>query len=345
MRLIEKVWFYRHPAKWLLVTLLLPLTIVFALVTFLRRLAYRFGIKPSFKTDLPVVVIGNIGVGGNGKTPLALHLIELCQQLKINVGVISRGYGGKAPYYPYLLDDNSKAEYSGDEPLMIYQRSGVPVVVGSDRIKSIAELKAQGCQLVLADDGLQHYRLQRESEIIVVDGKRGFGNGLLMPAGPLRELPNRLKTGNLIVVNGGSLDLSSKLTIRDGKAKQQLNMSLSATNMVNLKTGEKVAVSEFCLQNNKVNALAAIGDPQRFFTTLSEAKFQLDKCQSFVDHHKFQVSDFALFDDELPLIMTEKDAVKCGGFAKENWWYLAVSATFNKRDNQAIIDELKRVAS
>ena len=340
MRLIEKVWFYRHPAKWVLVPLLLPLTALFWLVTSLRRVLYRSGIKSSTTPALPVMVIGNIGIGGNGKTPLTLYLIELCQQLGINVGIISRGYGGKAPHYPYLVNEKSTAAEAGDEPQMIFDRTGVPIAVGSDRIASVALLAEQGCQLVLADDGLQHYKMKRSAEVIVVDGKRKFGNGILLPAGPLREGKWRLNSVDFIVVNGvKSTDEFSVFTA------PVLAMDLAPSQFINLATGEAISAELFRQINPKVNAIAAIGDPARFFTTLEQCKLTLDKAQGFVDHHAFTAEELNALSASLPLVMTEKDAVKCQAFAQDNWWYLAVDASFEATHAEFLRQQLKRLVS
>lgn len=328
MRLIEKVWFHGHNAKWWLVPLLLPLTALFYLLTALRRLLYRLGLKQSAATALPVIVIGNIGIGGNGKTPLTIYLIELCNQLNINVGVVSRGYGGDAPHYPYLLDHNSTAKEAGDEPYMIYTRCDIPVAVGSDRIAAIKLLEQQGCDLVLADDGLQHYKMARAKEIIVVDGNRKFGNGLLLPAGPLREGKWRLNTVDAVVVNGAAQVIS-----------EQLNMALAPVELVNIATGEQLGLEEFNQRFSSVNAIAAIGDPSRFFNTLNQCSISCNQAVGYVDHHAFTEDELATYDALIPLVMTEKDAVKCRTFAQSHWWYLAVSAQFNAAD----IKELNRL--
>ncbi|REL27716.1 tetraacyldisaccharide 4'-kinase [Thalassotalea euphylliae] len=359
MRLIEKVWFYRHPAKWALVPLLLPLTALFWLITSLRRFLYRCGVKSSTSPALPVMVIGNIGIGGNGKTPLTLYLIEQCERLGIKVGIISRGYGGKAPHYPYLINEYSTAAQAGDEPQMIFDRSGVPIAVGSDRIASIALLAEQGCQLVLADDGLQHYKMKRNAEVIVVDGKRKFGNGLLLPAGPLREGKWRLSSVDFIVVNGKSEadtgaahkpSSSQENNVQNaddfsGLTTPVLAMDLAPSQFINLATGEAIGVDEFIEINSTVNAIAAIGDPARFFTTLEQCKLTLNKAQGFVDHHAFTAQELTELSASMPLVMTEKDAVKCQAFAQENWWYLAVNATFEVTDAELLHQQLKRLVS
>ncbi|WP_440875482.1 tetraacyldisaccharide 4'-kinase [Thalassotalea sp. PLHSN55] len=339
MRLIEQVWFNGHPAKFILVPLLLPLTALFWLVSFIRRQLFSVNIKKRITLDKPVIVVGNIGVGGNGKTPVVIHLVELCRSIGLTPGVISRGYGSNAPHYPYLLNAQSTAEQAGDEPLLIFQRCNVPVVIGADRIADGELLIEQGCNIIIADDGLQHYRLARALELIVVDGKRRFGNGLLLPAGPLREGLWRLKPPAKVIINGFNeqTDLPQCLT-------GAINMSLEAQEVCHLLTNETMTLVDFIRKYPKVNALAGIGDPERFFTTLKQQGFRLDSQIGFVDHHQFSETDLKQFRQDLPLLMTEKDAVKCRSFATEQSWYLPVSAKFNVDEDNKLCADIQRVA-
>lgn len=334
MRLIEQVWFNNHQAKWCLVPLLLPFGLVFWLLSSIRLLLFKLKIKSSVKLSCPVVVVGNIGVGGNGKTPVVVFLVEQLMKQGIKVGVISRGYGGQAPHYPYLIDDNSSAAEAGDEPILIYKRCQIPVVVGADRIAAGNKLISLGCQIIISDDGLQHYRLKRDYEFLVVDAKRLFGNGLLLPAGPLRETTQRLNSVKRIIFNGGGDKFSSINT-------PQHNMLLKADYVVNVLSGKKVRLAEFFLSDVKVNAIAGIGDPQRFFDYLTTLGFMLDKTQGFIDHQAYNAVDFSELDDHsTALLMTEKDAVKCYAFAKENWWFLPVEAAFDPIDNEQIMADI-----
>lgn len=335
MRLIEKVWFHNHRAKYWLVPILLPLTGLFYLLSSARRLAFSVGLFKSYKVDIPVIVVGNIGIGGNGKTPVVVHLVELSKGLGLKPGVISRGYGGTAENYPYLLDETSTTSKAGDEPILIYQRCHVPVVVGSDRVASAKMLIEQGCNLVISDDGLQHYRLKRDLELVIIDGNRLFGNGLLLPAGPLREGVWRLKQADLVIFNGKRASKSKALN------DDSLLMTLAANELIHIKTGEKRSLAGFLELEETVNAIAGIGDPQRFFNTLKQLGFTIKKQHGFIDHKDFTESDFKLFNQDIPLLMTEKDAVKCQAFAQENWWYLPVSAQFSEKDEQAILKCLK----
>ena len=309
MRLIEKVWFESHHAKWWLVPLLLPLTALFFLLSSLRRFAFGHGLFKSYSVNKPVIIVGNIGVGGNGKTPVVIHLVELAKTLGFKPGVISRGYGGKAETYPYSLSDNSTTEHAGDD-------------------------------VIISDDGLQHYRLQRDLEIIVVDGKRLFGNGLLLPAGPLRERISRLTNADIVIFNG-----ECKSRDVDFQIKDKSLMTLVATKLCHIQTNEEVSLTDFLESNDKVNAIAGIGSPQRFFDTLQHLGFDLVKQQGFIDHKNFIPNDFNQFKDDLPLLMTEKDAVKCQQFAQGNWWYLPVDAQFSEQDEQVLIQSIKQLSS
>jgi len=333
MRLIEKVWFEKHSAKWWLVPLLLPFTVLFTLLSGIRRFAFSLGLLKSYSVNKPVIVVGNIGVGGNGKTPVVLHLVELAKTLGLTPGVISRGYGGNAEMYPYLLSAQSTSKQAGDEPILIFKRCQIPVVVGSDRVANAEKLIELGCDVIISDDGLQHYRLQRDLEIIVVDGRRLFGNGLLLPAGPLRESRSRLKTADLVIFNG-------ECKVRD---KSSSLMTLVAAQVRHMKTGKALNITDFLANNVKVNAIAGIGSPQRFFDTLERLGFTLVKQQGFIDHKNFTVTDFNQFNDDLPLLMTEKDAVKCQQFVQDNWWYLPVDAQFPAQDEQVLIQRIKQL--
>jgi tetraacyldisaccharide 4'-kinase len=355
MRLIEKVWFKQHPAKWLLVPILLPFSLLFWLISLIRRCGYRFGIIKSYTLSKPVIVVGNIGVGGNGKTPVVVYLVEKAKSLGLTPGVISRGYGGDAPTQPYLLNSDSTPAEAGDEPVLIYQRCKVPVAVGSNRIDSANRLIQQGCDVIISDDGLQHYRLKRDVEVIVVDGNRLFGNGLLLPAGPLREGTWRLTDAQLLIANGGDTKaLKNELPC----FKDMLAMQLIATNVCNVKSGEILSLADFIVSEEifknqdsntdtikNINAIAGIGDPQRFFDTLLALGFNLVGKKGFIDHKSYHKQDFEHYSDDLPLLMTEKDAVKCTVFAKNNWWYLPVDASFTQEDENAFVSMLSTLKS
>lgn len=292
---------------------LLPLMWLFRLLAACRRVwLTRFAQE---KLMVPVIIVGNISVGGTGKTPLLIALVERLKTQGLKPGVISRGYGGNAPAYPFLLNNTSIVTETGDEPLGIYQRTGAAVCVGSDRVASARALIEHGCDILISDDGLQHYRLVRDLEIAVVDGKRGFGNGFCLPVGPLREPIKRLASVDFVVVNGAS-EISLPPTSVDA-----FSMTIMSAYWVRLVDGLKFPLNYFS-QDVRVHAVAGIGNPQRFYQSLRE--LHLDICEhDFPDHHAYDARDFA-FSEPLPVVMTAKDAVKCASFAQDDWYYLVV---------------------
>lgn len=324
--MIARIWSGESPL-WLL---LLPLSWLYGLVSGLIRLSYKLGLKKAWRAPVPVVVVGNLTAGGNGKTPVVIWLVEQLQQRGIRVGVVSRGYGGKAETYPLLLDPETTTAQAGDEPVLIFQRTGAPVAVSpvrSDAVKAL--LAAYPVQLIITDDGLQHYRLARDKEIVVVDGVRRFGNGWWLPAGPMRERASRLKSVDAIVTNGG--------TAQAGEIPMRLQPGLA----VNLLTGERLALPEL----HNVVAMAGIGHPPRFFATLESSGLQPVKTVALADHQALTLADVeALTAPGQTLIMTEKDAVKCRAFAKSNWWYLPVDAELSGERAQRLLQELVALA-
>lgn len=303
---VEQVWYGRHP----LVYLLKPLSGLFRLVVAVRRWCYRVGCLPSTKLAVPVVIVGNLSVGGTGKTPLLVFLAGLLKAQGYNPGIISRGYGGQGEVAPQTVTAASEVSAVGDEALLLQRRSGCPVVVGRKRVQAVLHLlREHQCDVVLADDGLQHYALVRDIEIAVVDGSRGFGNGCCLPAGPLREPLTRLAEVDFVVVNG-QFSLPGSFT-----------MQVVATHAVNLKTGELRVLSSFTGQ--ACHALAGIGNPQRFFNLLIEQGIQFT-AHKFPDHHVFSAAELD-FNDQLMVLMTEKDAVKCSSLANEQHWYVPIT--------------------
>jgi tetraacyldisaccharide 4'-kinase len=340
MRLIEKVWFEKHPAKFYLVPLLLPLTGLFWLLSRFRKLFYKLNIKRTQAVDCPIVVVGNIGIGGNGKTPVVIYLVEQLKAQGVKVGVISRGYGSKAETYPYVLTDASIAAESGDEPLLIYRRCKVPVAVGVNRVAAANRLISQGCQIIISDDGLQHYALARDYEICVIDSERLFGNGLLLPSGPLREGISRLNSVDHVIFNG-KLDDVSINTVNIMTPYQ--TMILRGLRVCNLLSGEYIDLSTFVNQHKTVEAIAGIGNPNRFFNYLLELGFTLRQQQSFDDHQAYYADELKNFTTDTPLLMTEKDAVKCYTFGEKNWWYLPVDAEFTGNDNNKLVADIMQL--
>lgn len=315
-------WYRRVTWAWLL----LPLALLFQIISDCRRLAYQKGFFKSYKSKLPVIIVGNISVGGNGKTPFVIWLCEKLVASGYKPAVISRGYGGKSNHYPLLVGDQIKGHEAGDEPVLIHQRLGIPVVVDPNRKKAVNYIE-QHClaDIIISDDGLQHYALQRDIEIVIVDGKRRFGNQQLMPIGPLREKLSRLNSVDFVVNNGG----------------QQVN---ETTMLLKAQSCQRVDKQAAQLSSGvKVNACAAIGYPQRFFDTLNIEHFEILKAVSFNDHHAFSMADFTQFEASIPLLMTEKDAVKCTDFAQPNWWYLPVSAELPVRFEQQLLNRIKEI--
>ncbi|PWI35381.1 tetraacyldisaccharide 4'-kinase [Vibrio albus] len=324
--MIEKIWFEHHPLGWLLGPLLWPLSLIFRAVSRSRKQAYLSGNKASYRAPVPVIVVGNITAGGNGKTPVVIWLVERLQKLGYKPGVVSRGYGGKAPEYPLILEKATPEHYSGDEPKLIYKRTGAPVAVDpirADAVKALIERRE--VDLIITDDGLQHYALQRDIEIVVVDGQRRFGNQKFIPAGPLREGLDRLQDVDFIITNGGDA--------QPGEISFRLKPSMA----VNMVTGEEKKVSEL----RKLVAIAGIGHPPRFFSTLEELGADVIRAQGFADHQDFKPEELTeLATQGEHLIMTEKDAVKCDSFARENWWYLPVSADFSADDEDKLLKKI-----
>ncbi|BDX06917.1 tetraacyldisaccharide 4'-kinase [Planctobacterium marinum] len=324
MTKLEHAWYQSF--GWSL--LLLPISAVFWGLSALRRFCFSIGLTKIHKLPVPVVVIGNINVGGNGKTPLVIYLSSYLKQQGFRPGIVSRGYGGKAAQYPMTVEKHSDPAHSGDEPLFIKHRVNCPVVVDPNRVRGAqALITKHGCNVILSDDGLQHYRLGRDIEIAVVDGQRRQGNGYLLPAGPLREGKWRLKTVDFVVVNGGKLQ------------GDEYMMSLEPGQLVNVKfKGQTKPLNQI---SGPVYAAAGIGNPGRFFTLLGNKGVKLEKTFAFPDHHQYKESDLP----DGTVLMTEKDAVKCTDFAKDNWWFLPVSAKLTETFNQAFLTKLKAVKS
>lgn len=327
--MIAKLWFENHPLRYLLWPLLWPLSLLYKWLAKRRRAGYQSGNKTSYQASIPVIVVGNITAGGNGKTPIVIWLIEQLQALGYRPGVVSRGYGGKAPAYPLVVQDDTQTRESGDEPKLIYDRTRVPVVVDPVRSDAVKQLEKMGVDVVITDDGLQHYALRRSMEIVVVDGKRRFGNQQIIPLGPLRESIERLDEVDLILVNGG-----------EAERGDEKNFQLCADLAKNLVTGEVKSLSAL----GRVAAFAGIGHPPRFLDTLNSLHADVQRFEPFADHHDFTKQQImALGEGVDNILMTEKDAVKCRTFAQDNWWYVPVSAQFSQADSQQILQKIERV--
>jgi len=318
-----RVW-YDSKQPWQI--LLTPLSLLFALVLMVRKLAYRSGWLVSESVSAPVVVVGNITVGGSGKTPFVIWLVELVIANGYRPGIVSRGYGGQGSYWPQQVRADSDAQVVGDEPIMLAQRCGCPVVVDPKRSRGAQALIEQsGCDLIIADDGLQHYALKRDLEIGLVDGRRRFGNGWLLPAGPLREPVSRLKRCHFQVAKGRALG-------------REYSMTFTNYELVSI-AGLSATLGARVFAGTEVHAVTAIGDPESFFASLRRLGIEVIE-HAYPDHYQFSPEDIC-FADELPVIMTEKDAVKCRGFAAENYWALRFSVEINDKLDQKLINILE----
>jgi len=305
--LLERIWYGGH---WLSIPLA-PAGWCYAGAVSLRRLAYLSGLMPVRNLPVPVLVVGNLTVGGTGKTPLVIWLVEFLRAEGWRPGVVSRGYGGRMTDHPQQVRPDSSPEMVGDEPVLIAQRTRCPVAVGAKRTVAAEELiRHTDCDIVVCDDGLQHLNLGRDIEIAVVDGDRRFGNGRCLPAGPLRDLPGRMDTVDLVVANGKA-------------ARGEFLMEYRALPLRSLRDREQTRDIN-TLRGMEAHAVAGIGNPQRFFSFLRGHEIHIHK-HEFPDHHAFRASDLQ-FGDDLPVVMTEKDAVKCVSFAAHDWWYVPVEA-------------------
>lgn len=318
----------------------LPLTLVFWLVTALRRALWRSGLLKPWRAKVPVIVVGNITAGGTGKTPLVIAVVELLRERGFNPGVVSRGYGRVPPTEQdptgvvRVFPERATPEHFGDEPVMIARRCRVPVFISPDRPAAVRALLQTSPEIdvVVSDDGLQHYALGRDVEIAVVDGERGFGNGLLLPSGPLREPVSRLRTVDAAVVNGGTADTAG--------APRTFAMQLGGERFVHMSDGEERTPREFAMvaRGRHVAAVAGIGHPGRFFAHLERLGVAAVP-HGFPDHHLYRASDLKLPGAEA-IVMTEKDAVKCGAFADDRLWYLRVAATLPPEFDAFLLDRL-----
>jgi tetraacyldisaccharide 4'-kinase len=306
---ITAAWYAGHPA----LGLLRPLEWLYRAVVQRKRARFLAGEGAIYRAPVPVVVVGNITVGGTGKTPMILWLIEHCRRQGLRVGVVSRGYGAQPPQLPWRVQADQTASVAGDEPLLIVQRSGVPLMIDPDRSRAVAALlAAEQLDLILSDDGLQHYRLARDLELVLIDAVRGLGNRHCLPAGPLREPVERLQSVDALLYNGASSD-----------PQGGYGFTLQPSALVNLRSGERCAVSHFPA-GQALHAVAGIGNPQRFFNTLEGLHWR-PVTHAFADHAPYS-AELLNFSPALPVLMTEKDAVKCRAFAADDWWYLAVDA-------------------
>jgi tetraacyldisaccharide 4'-kinase len=325
-----RCWYQKSLGLWLL----WPLSLLYQLLSGSRRYLYRAGLLSCWQAPLPLIVVGNITVGGTGKTPMVIALVQALQQAGYRPGIVSRGYGSRAPHYPFLVTADKNPRHCGDEPLLIALRTGVPVVIDANRVAAAQYLiDNKLCDVIVSDDGLQHYALGRDIEIVMVDGQRGFGNQWLLPAGPLREPLSRLQHVDFIVSNGKPFSFDSLASVH--------SMQLQPVCFYSLDNKRRVAVHEW-QQSRQVHAIAGIGNPNRFYHSLQQVGLS-PIAHDFSDHHDYCADDLQ-FDDKLPLIMTEKDAVKVRHLAiPENSWYMPVDAELDGAFFEKILQRLTAI--
>lgn len=282
------------------------------------------------KTRPIVIVVGNIVVGGSGKTPFIQWLGQELKSQGIDYGVVSRGYGGQSQQYPLKVTPSSDPKEVGDEPLLLAQSLGVEVMVSPKRREALEALMAQtACEVVISDDGLQHYALPRDIEIVMIDDQRGIGNGMCLPAGPLREPKSRLESVDFVVYNGGS------------EAQHQWNMTLAPVCFRQVKYPE-VTCELSAFEQQSVYAMAGIGNPSRFYHQLEQLGIEVTSLH-FKDHHAYEAKDFLNLKTEKPLLMTQKDAVKCISYAKDNWWALEIAPHCSPLLAQQILQRIEKL--
>ncbi|MFB3100300.1 MAG: tetraacyldisaccharide 4'-kinase [Gammaproteobacteria bacterium] len=303
---IEDLWYGKHPLSIVLV----PLAWCYQLLMIMRHLLYQSGILPTQKLNVPVIVVGNIVVGGTGKTPLVIWLTEYLKEKGYRPGIVSRGYKSKVTQWPQQVRKDSNPELVGDEPVLLARKTGCPVAIAPNRyVAAKALIEHEQVDIVICDDGLQHYALERDIEIAVIDGIHRHGNGRCLPAGPLREPVGRLKSVDMIVCNSGAL--------RGEFEMQYIPQELCSVTDEN----RHCDIDQF--RNKSVHAIAGVGNPRRFFSSLRGKGVRVIE-HEFPDHYQFRAEDI-FFADDFPVVMTEKDAVKCTEFASEQHWYLPIN--------------------
>ncbi|HEV7612793.1 MAG TPA: tetraacyldisaccharide 4'-kinase [Steroidobacteraceae bacterium] len=315
---LNRIWYDRAPPPWWL----LPLSFIYGAAAGLRRYLYAKGLRVSTRMSSPVIVIGNLSVGGTGKTPLVCWMVERLTDLGFRPGVVTRGYGGSSGG-ARLIDTGDDPDTVGDESILLKHRTGAPVAIGRDRPAASQLLVNAGCNVIVSDDGLQHYALARDCEIVVIDGDRCFGNGRLLPAGPLRETQARLAAADAVVVNGGKTPLDGVFSMR-----------LEPKGALSLVGSASKALDEFT--GSSVHAIAGIGNPERFFNMLRAYGIEV-LGHPLPDHSQLRAADIS-FADERPVLMTEKDAVKCAKIAGPHHWYVPVTARFDGAESNVLLD-------
>jgi tetraacyldisaccharide 4'-kinase len=314
---LNRIWYERAAPPWWL----LPLSVAYGAVSGARRYAYARHWRGSTRLSRPVVIVGNLSVGGTGKTPLVCWLVERLGERGRKPGVVTRGYGGSSSAVR-MVEAADDPLLVGDESILLARRTGVPVAIGRDRPAAAQLLVGAGCDVIVSDDGLQHYALARDCEVVVIDGDRRFGNGWLLPAGPLRETRSRLAQVDAVVVNGGR-------ALREGA----ISMRLEATGAVAVDGHCVVALQDFA--GKTVHAIAGIGNPERFFNMLRA--YGIEVIGSPLPDHARISSEDIMFADDRPVLMTEKDAVKCAGLTDRRHWYVPVNAQFDGGESTTLL--------
>ncbi|HLB56730.1 MAG TPA: tetraacyldisaccharide 4'-kinase [Coxiellaceae bacterium] len=331
---MNNIWYKKNIFQYLL----FPFLLIYRVIIFIRYYLYKKNIFKSYKINAPVIVVGNISVGGTGKTPLVIALVNELKENGFFPGVISRGYGGKSKKSPIFVDQNSDPNLVGDEAILIAKKTDVPVVVGANRVDDAKKLLEMKCNVVISDDGLQHYALQRDIEIAVIDGTRGFGNGFCLPAGPLREPISRLRLVDFILINGNALMHIARLP-KGVSLTAATHIHFTIDDFVNIHNeNKKLNLSE--LKNKKIIAVAGVGNPERFFNSLRTVGIVFST-KIFPDHHAFEKKDFESIADDI-IIMTEKDAVKCNAFSDDRFYMARGHINVDDVFFQAVMRELKK---
>lgn len=320
-RWIHRVWYEAAVSGWVL----LPLSGLYWLLLTVRTLLFRYGIYRSYKAHAPVIVVGNITAGGTGKTPTVIWLVNELRSRGFTPGVVSRGYGVSKSGTSMRVDADSDAAVVGDEPVLLARRGQCPVAVDSDRVRAAAMLVDDGVDVIIADDGLQHLRLQRDYEICVIDGERGLGNRRLLPAGPLRESPQRLQSVDQVLING-TADIPNAIAFE-----------LVATDANRLNGSLARPLPGF--KDTTVHAVAGIGNPKRFFDLLRSHGIQVIE-HSLPDHAAITAADLK-FGDDFEVFMTEKDAVKLGRSRSDKYWFVPVDLNMEAEKATAFIEQIE----
>ena len=338
-----EAWFLREWQRTSLWQIgLRPVSWLFGLMVATRRFLFRAGWLGSERIEVPVIVVGNITVGGTGKTPLVLALAELLTRAGFKPGIITRGYrrdSSRDAATPITQVVPGKTDGSvGDEAALLANRSGVPVYAGSRRVEVAHALLKDHPEVdvIVSDDGLQHYALRRDLELCVIDGARGLGNGALLPAGPLREPPSRLAEVDAVVINGDNTMVSAATNV------PAFSMALAKESFVPLRDGESLTTEVWRAKfsGKKIAAIAGTGNPARFFSHIAGLGVEAGMTRAFADHHPFVAADLKAIDAEI-ILMTEKDAVKCLTFADNRMWFMRVDAVLPDAFGEFVLKRLQ----